>query len=368
MGILQEKATKNMGASKLPVFYKDKPLFGFDIGNGSVKIVQLGFSGSQVFLEGYGSSTFEPSALIEGEVTNYEVVASSVKELFERNLTGQISTDAVAVSLPVSHSFSRIISLPEMEDKDLVDAIRLEAEQYIPVNIDDLYLDYQLVEKKDGNMEFVVAAAPKRVVDSYDTLFQILGLEAVVMEPSILSVTRLVRHAEESSIPTLVIDCGATTTDLIIYNRSTVRVTGTIKFGGNTITQALMESMNLTEPQANTIKSKYGLELSKKQAEITEALNIPLKALTNDIKKIIRYFEDREKDEQVGQIIILGGGANLPGFSTYLTSALRIPTRLCGVWQNVDFGGLQPPNQLESSVYATAAGLALAKKVGENDL
>lgn len=351
-----------MTTPKRQVLYRKKPLFGFDIGNGSIKVVQFTHTdGERVILDGYGSTQFETKAMQDGEITDYELVAKTTKELFESGITGSISTSCIAASLPVSHSFSRIIALPLMDQKDVLEAIKLEAEQYIPIPIQDLYIDYQLIEKKTDTLEYVVAATPKRVADSYMRLFEILGLEAVIMEPSILSVTRLVRHAEESSIPTLVIDCGSNTTDLIIYNREAVRVTGTIKFGGNTITEALMSSMNLNEHQAVVIKSKYGVEASKKQAEIMEALDVPLKSLANDIKKIVRYFEDREKDEKVEQIIILGGGANLPGFSTYLTSVLRIPTRLCGIWQNASFEDLQPPNQLESSMYATAAGLALIK-------
>lgn len=350
-----------MTSAKRQILYRKKPLFGFDIGHGSIKVVQLSVGEKKVFLEGYGSTTFDTSAMVEGEIVNFEIVAAAAKSLFEKGLVGNVNTPRVAASLPVSHSFSRIISLPDMDSSDVLEAIRQEAEQYIPIPIQDLYLDYQLVEKKDDIQDYVVAAAPKKVVDSYVQLFEILGLEPAVMEPSILSVTRLVQHAEDSSIPTLVIDCGSNTTDLIIYNREAVRVTGTIKFGGNTITKALMDSMKLNETQATTVKSKYGLEASKRQKEVIDALDIPLKSFVNDIKKIIRYYEDREKDEKVSQIIILGGGANLPGFSTYLTSTLRIATRLCGVWQNVDFDGLQPPNQLESSVYATAAGLALVK-------
>lgn len=352
-----------MNSAKLPVLYHKKPLFGFDIGHGSIKVAQLRFIGKDVMLDGYGSIFFDAGAIKDGEIVNYEVVAEAAHKLFTENITGSISTSAAAVSLPVSHSFNRVIRLPKMEDKDVLDAVRLEAEQYIPVALDELYIDYQLINVDAENHDYLVAAAPKRVVDSYMNLFGILGLEAAVMEPSILSVTRIVRNSELSDLPTLVIDCGSTTTDLIIYNNMAVQVTGTIKFGGDTITRGLMESLNLTELQANTIKSKYGLDASKKQQEIADALEVPLRSFTTEIRKIVRYYEDRGGDERgkVEQIIILGGGANLPGLSTFLTNALRIPTRLCSIWQRISFDGLQPPNLLDTSMYATAAGLAFIK-------
>lgn len=351
-----------MRTEKLPIFYKKQPLFGFDIGNGSIKVVQLNCKNKKVYLEGYGTTHFDTVAMKDGEIVDFEIVAKASNKLFNEGLTGSISTRDIAVSLPVTNSFSRVISLPAMDEKDVLDAVKLEAEQYIPVPLDELYIDFSKLEKiSDTEQEYLVTAAPKRVIDSYMSLFEVLGLRPVVMEPSILSVTRTVQNAEDSSYPTLVIDCGSTNSDLIVYDKKSVVVTGTVKFGGNTITKALMNSMGLTEVQANTVKSRYGLEVSKKQKEIMEALDVPLKNLTTEIRKIIRYYEDRGKSDEskVEQIIILGGGANLPGFSTYLTSSLRIATRLCSIWQNVEFDGLQPPNQLDTSMYATAVGLSL---------
>jgi type IV pilus assembly protein PilM len=351
-----------MTTEKLPIFYKKRPLFGFDIGNGSIKVVQLNNTGKKTYLEGYGTTRFDPIAMKDGEIVDFEIIASAANRLFKEGLTGNIYTRDISVSLPVTNSFSRVISLPNMADKDVLDAVKMEAEQYIPIPIDELYLDYTTLEKSsDTEQDYLVTAAPKRVVDSYISIFDVLGLRPVVMEPSILSVTRMVQNAEISNFPTLVIDCGSITSDLTVYDKKSTIVTGTVKFGGNTITKAIMNHMGLSEVQANTIKSRYGLEVSKKQKEIMEALDVPLRNLTTEIRKIIRYYEDRVKSEEskVEQVIILGGGANLPGFSTYLTSSLRIPTRLCSIWQHIELDGLQPPNQLDTSMYATAVGLAM---------
>lgn len=328
-----------------------------------MKVVQIDTSGKRAILEGYGTCLFDPNAISDGEIVNYEAVAKAAHMLFSENIVGSISTDNIAASLPVTHSFNRIISLPIMDDKDVLEAIKLEAEQYIPIPITQLYFDYFPIAKEENSQDFLVSAAPKRVVDSYMNLFDILGLRTVVIEPSILSVTRTVKMAESSNFATLIIDCGSLTSDLIIYDKGVVRVTGTVKFGGNAITRALVAGMGLTESQANTVKSKYGLEYSKKQTNIKESLDTPLKGFIAEIKKVLRYFEDRsaENSNKVEQIVLLGGGANMPGFSTYLTDNLRVPTRLCAIWQNIDLDGLQPPNNLDTTMYATAAGLALIK-------
>ena len=75
---------------------------------------------------------------------------------------------------------------------------------------------------------------------------------------------------------------------------------------------------------------------------------------------MIRYYEERSVTERkITQVVTMGGGANMPGLSEYMTNLLRLPVRMCDPWQNLDFAGLQPPNSVEKSMYVTVAGLAL---------
>ena len=91
-----------------------------------------------------------------------------------------------------------------------------------------------------------------------------------------------------------------------------------------------------------------------------DALEPELGRLVREIKKVMRYYTDKASDgQEIGQIIILGGGANLPGLSSYITSHTRVPTRLNAPWTNLDFGKLKPPHELETTIYTTAGGLSL---------
>jgi type IV pilus assembly protein PilM len=350
-----------MNNQKLPLFYKSKPLFGFDLGHSSIKIVQFDYSGKKPRLQAYGMTAFDSKALKEGAIVDFDTVVKAAHGLISEHLAGSLITRRIAASLPVLHSFSRIINLPLMDDKDVHEAVRTEAGQYIPVPLNDLYLDYQLVEKRQDGQDFLVAAAPKKVVDSYLELFNRLDLELACLEPSILSVTRVVQHAQKYDIPTLVIDCGSITTDLIIYHKSIVRVTGTIKFGGEELTKSIMSKLNIPYDEAAKMKRTHGVDPGEKQPEMVSALAQNLQFLASEIKKISRYYEERDKDRnvKVEQVVILGGGANLPGLATYMTSELRIPTKLADIWQNVDLGHTHKPDHVETTMYATAAGLAI---------
>lgn len=347
----------------VPVFYRDKPLFGFDIGHDSIKVMQIADYGRHETVLGYGHANFDPKAIKNGVIVDPELIAKEAYRLISKGLIGRIDTKRAAASIPVANTFNRILTLPKMDKHDLTQAVLLEAEQYIPMPLDQLYLDYEIARKTEGGAnEVLMVAVPKSIVDSYITLFDMLGLEVALMETTISAVARIVLHSDRTGIPTLIIDFGAISSDLAVFDR-TIRVTGTADWGGETITKDLAKEMKITDKQAYTIKTRYGLNPGKKQAEILKALEPMLKRLMSEIKKMTRFYEERATDKShIEQIIVLGGGANLPGLSTYLTDQLRIPTRLVNPWQNLSFGSLQPPHKLETTLYTTSAGLALAGK------
>jgi type IV pilus assembly protein PilM len=308
---------------------------------------------------GYGSIQYDKSAIENGEIVNVEVIAKAIKELFEENLIGNISTRRVAMSLPVARTYNRVLTLPPIKERELPEAVLLEAEQYIPVALDELYIDFDTISKTPKGYEVLLSAAPKKIVDSYIKLVELLDLEIAALETSISASGRLVGNAENNDMPTILVDCGSLSVDITIYDKKLI-VTGTIPGGGDTFTDLIAKKLDVSQQVAYTIKTKYGLGVSKKQKEIVEALDPILSSLTKEIKKMIRYYQDRSGGTgKIEQIITMGGGANLPGLSEHLTNELRLPARMCSPWTNIDFDKLQPPNSIEKSMYITVAGLSL---------
>lgn len=340
-------------------FYQDKPLFGLDIGYSSIKVMQIDNSGAKAVVSGYGVTDFAPPAIKDGVIIDTPVVAQAIHDLFERGIVGSISTRRAACVVPVVRTFNRSMTLPKLETKDLDEAVRLEAEQYIPVPIDELYTDYQVTGRTDKEVELLMVAVPKKIIDSYLVLGRVLDLDIVTMETTIGASSRLFVQAERSDVPTVLIDFGSISADISIYHKTLV-VTGTVPYGGDDFTEVIAQKLSLSKSEAQVIKTKYGLGPSKKQAAITEALSAPLDLMLKEIRRMIRYYEERsEAKTRIGQIVTMGGGANMPGLSEYLTSQLRLPVRMCDPWQNLDFGGLQPPSNVEKSMYVTVAGSAL---------
>jgi type IV pilus assembly protein PilM len=346
-------------SNKETLFFKDKPIFGLDIGYSSAKVLEADTTGKKQTVTGYGATAFEPGAVKDGVIVDPEPIANALFELFDKNLVGNITTRRVVLSIPASRSYNRNVHLPKLGTKELHDAINLEVEQYIPLPNSELYIDYSQISETADELELLVVAVPRKIIDSYLDLAKILGLEVVGVQTSIAAGGRLFLQAESTDTPTVLIDFGSLSSDLTIYDKGLI-ITSTVEGGGDNFTDLIASTLNVNKQEAHIIKTKYGLGVSKKQREITDGLTPTLQQMVKEIKRMIRYYEERTNTERkITQVVTMGGGASMPGMSEYLTNLLRIPVRMCDPWQNLDFADLQPPNSVEKSIYVTVAGLAL---------
>lgn len=355
-----------MKNAKISNFFHDKPLFGLDIGHGSLKVMQVddqslkpGVKNHRPDIIGYGFTNFDKIAQENGVVIKPEIIAEAALKLFQHHLIGDITTRRVAIAIPTYRTFTRSLQLPNLPTKELQEAVELEAEQYISTALEDLYLDYQIIKQTPESTELFLVAVPRIIVDSYLELAQIMGLEAVLIEPTLSSSGRLFSLDSNSDSPSFIIDFGSQSSDISIFDEK-ILVTGTVQGGGEIFTNNIMAKLDVSLEAAGLIKTRYGLSVSKKQKEIQEALNPTLEQIVKEIRRMLRYYEERYgADRPINQVITLGGGANMPGLSEYLTQALRMAVRHTDPWQYFNYKGLQPPSMADKPMYATVAGLSL---------
>ncbi|MBX4201983.1 pilus assembly protein PilM, partial [Candidatus Saccharibacteria bacterium] len=192
-------------------FYKDEPLFGLDIGHSSLRAVQaIRIPGKPPEIVGYGFSEFDSKAIENGVIIKPEVIAEAMHQLFEKNLIGKISSRRVACSIPTSRTFSRPMKVPAMDHTAIMDAIHLEAEQYIPIPINSLYLDYEVTHQDTQGIEILLVAASRNIVDSYHKTLEALKLEPVAFEPTINAASRIVQMVGLAQSETaIIVDIGS---------------------------------------------------------------------------------------------------------------------------------------------------------------
>lgn len=341
------------------LFFQDKPIIGLDISQTGIKVMAVDTGHWTV--TGYGSVDLDPVEAQKSMEGDGVYLGENIKTLLKEKRIGKITTNHAVLSIPTAKTYARTFTIPNKEAGKLKDAIELEIEQYIPIPISQLYVDHQIIGRDKQNTTVQICAVPKNTVDACVKAANSAGIEAVMVEPSVNAIARLLAFAEEGSLPTIIVDIGPAATDIAILDGS-IRVSGSVGIGGNTFTLDIAKKLNVPLESAHQMKVQHGLAVSPRQVKITAALEPNLKRVLTEIKKIIRYYSERlDSEKKLEQIVIVGGGSNVPGLGDYFTNALIMPARVASPWQILNFGNLeQPPKQFKAR-YITVAGLASVK-------
>lgn len=340
------------------LFHKDKPLIGVEVSTTGIKIMAI--DPHKMAVLGYGAIDLEPQKVQASLTKSDSYLADSIKQLISSKLIGHLSSNHVAVSVPTARTYSRTMRLPLDAENNLDAALQLEAEQYIPIPLSELYTDYQVIERDKEMITILLTAVPKLIVDSIIQTCQKAGLEAVLVEPGISSAARLIRATEQGNLPSIIIDVGAATSDIAVLD-GVVRVTGGASVGGHTFTLRIAEKLKISFEEAHQLKIHSGLSIGQHQAKLKTALEPSLNQIVVETRKIIRYYAERLGSKaRVEQIIIVGGGSNLPGLGEFMTETMLLPARVADPWQAIHFGHLNQPTRQFKPRYITAAGLAIA--------
>ena len=340
------------------LFYKDKPIIGLDISQTGIKVMSV--DPKKWLVQGYGSLDLDPAkvqASLDDPDDTY--LTESIATLLNDNVIGNLGSDHVVVGLPTSRTFSRTFSIPASEESKIAGAVEIEVDQYIPIPVNSLYVDYQIIDRSGDQLTVGMSAVPSGLVDSCIGAVRAAGLTPILAEPSINSVARVIEATEEGHLTTLIVDMGPASTDIAVLDNGAIRVTGSVGIGGNTFTLDIAKKMNIALENAHQLKVLNGLNTGPRQAKIAAALKPSLQRIATEIRKVIRYYNERlNNDRNIQQVLIVGGGANVPGIGEYFTNELVMPVRVASPWQKLDFGSLQQPNKQFRPRYITVAGLA----------
>ncbi len=347
--------------NKVGLFYRDKPLFGLDIGYGSMKVMQIIHGKQRCDVSAYGVASFDPKLIKEGIVTEPKTLAAQLSVLLTQHVIGIVDTNRVAMAIPSARTFIRSVILPLAAIEDLGSAVRLEIEQYVPMPMRDLYTDYSIIRKSDKDVQLLVAAVPKVIADSYAAVADSLQLDIIAMEPTLTAVSRLFAELDHAAnIPTVLIDFGAIASDVIVYDDGVITA-GTVPGGGENFTAMIAERLQITAQEGHFMKTRYGIGPGIKQQAIRTAVSPQVEQIVEEVRRVMRYYEEHSAGKKIGQIVTTGGGSNLLGLNDYLTDALRAPARSFVPWDKLRFKTAERPNDFEKSIYITAGGLGLLK-------
>lgn len=338
--------------------YKDTPIVGLDISSTGIKLMSV--DPKKWVVNGYGSIDLDPLKMKEAfEDDQSTFLTDSLKSLLADKIIGTVASNRVAIAIPTARSYTRTFTLPSAAEKSLDEAVVLEAEQYIPIPVSTLYIDYQIIERHRKTIVVLMSAVSKVIIDNITKGVQAAGLEPVLIEPGINSVGRVLTATEDGSLPTVIVDIGPANTDIAILDRGSIRVTGGVPVGGNSFTLDIAKKLNVSLENAHQLKVLNGLSAGPRQQKLRGALSPSLDRILIETKKVIRYYNERISSERkLEQLLIVGGGSNIPGIGEYFTDSLVMAARVASPWQKLDFGKVQEPPKQFRPRYITVSGVA----------
>lgn len=339
------------------LFFKDKPIIGLDISQTGIKIMAI--DPKKWLVTGYGSIDLDPAKVQASLDSDDSYLADNIRSLIGEKLVGALPSEHVIIGIPTGRTFSRTFSLPAKAEGTLADAIEVEVDQYIPIPMNSLYVDYEIIDRTKDDITIVMSAVPRTLVDRCMDAAISAGLTPVMIEPGINAVARVLESTEDAHLTTLIIDVGPASTDIAVLDGGAIRVTGGIGIGGNTFTLDIAKKLGVTLENAHQLKVLNGLSAGPRQTKITGALKPSLQRIVSEVHKVIRYYNERlSGDRKIEQVLIVGGGSNVPGIGDYFTNELVMAARVAVPWQKLDFGKLAQPNKQFRPRYITVAGLA----------
>jgi type IV pilus assembly protein PilM len=340
------------------LFYTDHPIIGLDISQTGVKVMAV--DPKKWLVVGYGSVDLDPTKVqrsLEDSEDSY--LAENIRSLMSEKLVGHLPSDQVIVGVPTSKTFSRMFSVPSKTEASLADAVEIEVDQYIPIPMNSLYVDYEVIERTKEEITVIMSAVPRVLIDSCIAAAKSADLTPIMVEPGINAVARVLETTEEGHLPTLIVDIGPAGTDIAVLDGGAIRISGGLGIGGNTFTLDIAKRLGVPLENAHQLKVLNGLSAGPRQAKLTAALRPSLQRIVSETQKVIRYYNERLGDSRkLEQVLVVGGGSNVPGIGDYFTNELVMPARVASPWQKLDFGKLPQPSKQFRPRYITVAGLA----------
>ncbi|MEW6610330.1 MAG: type IV pilus assembly protein PilM [Patescibacteria group bacterium] len=362
--------------------------FGLDISDLSAKLVWIkkNIRGEKE-IHSFNSCNFPQGAIVDGEIVQHEQVCDILNTML-KDTSPALTTPYVVASLPESKTFIKVINLNN-EQLNIANGVYDELPNHIPLPLDELIIDWQIVREFDDHKLVIVGAVPKVIVHSYTSLLNECALKPIAFEIEAEAILRAVtpfmyqqrnarlhpvekllhsfRHAKQSAPPPvsrsaqLMVDLGATHTSLMMVDGGVIQFTSSVALSGVEATNRIAERLKLTYDEAERAKRICGLDAKKGKGVVAGVLESMLTSCAVEIERALHFYETHfPHGSTIQKIVLTGGGAKLSGAETFLGAQLSIPVILGDPLINISVAPKRRgiPRH-ESLSYTTAIGLAL---------
>lgn len=345
-----------------------KTCFGLDISDVSIEALELKKSFGKIKISSYGRVKLDQGVIENGEIFKKDELIEAIKKVLASSQPKPIKNKNVILSLPESRIFTHVFRFPRnLNEKQIEQLIQYQAEEIIPLPFDQTSHDFKVITVGDDYQEIFYAAAAKVIIEEYREV-----LEGAELVPAAFDLESwaLARSLVDSNPfeGALIVDMGARTTILIIYDHNGVRVSANIPIAGNKFTQAVAKKLKIPQEIAEDLKRANGLDQSKEKGRVSKILEPKINEIIKEIRITIDYYQKNTK-YNITRIILCGGSSLLPKIKDYFYSQLKISTEIGDPLSLIEENKIISPDK--AVLYSTVVGLALRgidKKLLDSDI
>lgn len=332
---------------------------GLDIGSCNLKIVQLKDIKGNYELELFDILQLPPELIVEGSIIDSLRLVDSLKELLKRS---KIKTKDVVISI-AGHSSVIIkrVTLPEMSEEELSESIKFEAEQYIPFDIDEVNLDFQILGPKEepGNMDVILVAVKKDIINEYISVVKEAGFNPIIVDVNSFALENIyeINYEIEADQNVAIVNIGASTINMNVLKGGISAFTRDSAVGSNLHTEALQREFNITYEAAENLKKGEPIE-NISQEDAFSVMEGASEDIIMEVSRSLEYFS-----EEIHEVILSGGCAFIRDFPNLLAEKIGKEVRVIEPFKNIKIPKRFDVTYLEEigPIAAVALGLALRR-------
>ena len=352
----------------MALFGKKKGLVGVDIGSSAVKAVELkagGKGSSEYQLVNIGIEPLPPEAIVDGAIMDSGSVIDAIQRLFS---TQKIKTSDVATSVSGNAVIVKKISLPQMSNEELAESIHWEAEQYIPFDIQDVSIDYEVIEGggSGGNMDVLLVAVKKDKISDYTSAITQAGKTPVTVDVDVFALQNCyeINYGTDPGRVIGLLNVGASIMNINIVKGGTSIFNRDIAVGGNQYTDAIQKDLNLSFDQAESLKKGGRIEGAAVE-NLPPIIQAVSENIALEIQKTFDFFKATSSEDRIDRIFLSGGASKVHGLQELLGDRFEAGVELMNPFNNVTYNPREfDPDFIAEVGPAAAIAVGLAARKG----
>lgn len=346
--------------------------FGLNLGDASVKLIQLKQKSGLKKEPYFDVLTIREAGLplgciAKGEIQQPDIVVQTIQSLLQKTEREEkINAQWAVGSLPVTKSFLKLITIDTPKEKITGEIVALETGKHLPVDINNVYFDWQEIEDgnyaEEGKTYVVVAATPKNIVNSYTDIFIRAGIHPLALEVEELSIARAMVTAKKNyhGEARAILDLGSSRSSIIIYDKGSVQFSSLISVCGDLVDTALVNNLKIEREEAEKLKRVNGVTYDSANPKYLKTVEELVDRLVDEIRQVMNFYAAHfEKPNPITHITMSGGFAATKNLDKILSKKIGVDAYPGNAWKNLLNKNLRGKDRYNGLPMASAIGLAL---------